>query len=489
MIGFEQWDLTKRQRAEAYDRLGRISEFVKYAYPEHAPFDYQARYYDDHVTRWIWVEAARQVGKSVMSAHKGLVKAVTIPNYRHIWCSYTLDDCREKIEYAEDLYGRMVEFREFRNLPGKIVERKLELKFTTGSRLMSVFVPRGKARADVTLDEFAHVRNPRKIYRAALPILIHGGQCLVMSTPTHSRTMFARMGKREGGKFRKYVRARLFWYDCPIHCNDVSAARREAPAMDPESRVRRFGTTPLQDAFDNMFLEDFLREFELTEADDDVAFLPWSLILQTAPSGEGEEGTPLEVEQYQSVSELKAKTKGRPMFAGFDVGRRKDKSELTVFVTEGGRAVERYCLTLDRTPFPEQKAALRELMSLRRVMMLRIDETGLGMDLAETLKDEYGHRVEAVTFGNANKRAMASNMRALMEQGKVLFRANMNDNFQMHSVKKSITKAGMFSLIVDTGDQDSDSDDHHADRFWSRALALYGMTDRESLGQARVGWV
>lgn len=486
MIGtLGEWNLPKRKRAEAKDRLSRLSTFIDYAYPEHAPFDYQRRYLDDHSSKWLWIEAARQVGKSVMSAHKATIKAISIPGYKHIWCSYTLDDCKEKIEYSEDLYNRIADFREFRReIPEKIVDRKLEIKFANGSRLISVFMPRGKAKADITLDEFAHVADPRKVYRAAAPILIHGGQCSVMSTPTHSRTMFARMGKREGGKFTKYRRARLFWWDCPIHCRDVPRARREAASMDPDSRVRAFGTEPLRDEFENMFLEDFLQEFELTEMDDDAAFLPWSLILECTPAGE-EEGTSLEVRKYESIKELKKRTGSKLMFAGYDVGRRRDKSELSVFVSEGGRAVERYTLTLDRTDFSEQEAVLKELMSIRRVMRLRIDETGLGMNLAENLKKAFTHRVEAVSFTNDNKKAMASNMRMLMEKGKVLFSASMNKNFQMHSIKKDITSAGNVRLIVKA---DAGGEDHHADIFWSRALALYGVTDREAMGRPRVGW-
>lgn len=124
-------------------------------------------------------------------------------------------------------------------------------------------------------------------------------------------------------------------------------------------------------------------------------------------------------------------------------------------------------------------------MSIRRVMRLRIDETGLGMNLAENLKKAFTHRVEAVSFTNDNKKAMASNMRMLMEKGKVLFSASMNKNFQMHSIKKDITSAGNVRLIVKA---DAGGEDHHADIFWSRALALYGVTDREAMGRPRVGW-
>lgn len=459
--------------------MSRISTFIEYAFKDHSPFDYQAAFINDLRSRFLWIEAARQVGKSVMTAHKATALALAVPGYKHIWCSYTLDDCKEKIEYANELYDRMREFREFRSLPDRIVDNRLEVKFSNGSRLMSTFIPRGKSKADVTLDEFAHMPNPRKIWRAAAPILIHGGQFVVMSTPTHGRTMFARIGRRENGKFRAFKRARLYWWDCPIHCRDVNAARREAPNLPTDERVMRFGTSALIHEFENNFLEDFQQEFELTEIDDNVAYLAWELVLRCAPGGEDA------VEPCASIAELQKRCAGRMLFAGYDVGRRHDAAELSVFSLEGGRLVERYAATLRRKEFDIQFAELEALMKNQRVLRLKIDETGLGMNLAENLKKKFAQRVIPVSFTNPTKAALASNMRMLMELDKVRFQASAEKNYQMHSVKKEITASDNVRLVVND-DSDQADERHHADVFWSRALALSAYSDKEALGKARI---
>lgn len=465
---------------------------MRYAYPEMAPFDYQARWLDDFTTRWLLLESSRQVGKSQTSAYKGVVKGVATPGYRKIFTSYTLEDCREKIEYANDLYDHMLDQPSLRKwLPEKIVARKLEIKFSNGSRLISVFVPRGKSKADVDMDEFPHYPNPRKVYRAATPIMVHGGQLVVMGTTAHSRTMFARMMRREGGQFRKFVRARIYWWDCPIHCRDVARARREAPRMDTASRVRKFGTPALQDLFDNMFLEDFQREFELLESDDELAFLSWELILACTPTGEDESGRCIEVDHAELIADLRRRTT-RPLFAGYDVGRKKDRSELSVMeLVSGGILEERFALRLDKTPFDVQEQTLRELMSIQRVVRLEIDETGIGMMLAENLHKSFGQRVEGVSFtggAGGTKAVLASNMRMLMEQNRVRFQADMEKNFQMHSVKKGVTAAGNLVLKVQHGGEDEDDADAHADVFWARALACHAFNNDEALGPPRIGW-
>lgn len=462
--------------------MSRISTFIDYAYPEHAPFDYQRAFIDDYMTRWLLIEASRQVGKSVMSAHKATLKALAIPGYKHVWCSYTLDDCKEKIEYAVDLYARLREHREFAHLPQRIpIENRMELQFANRSRLLSVFMPRGKSKADVTLDEFPHYAQPRKIYRAALPILIHGGQCVIMGTPRHSGTLFARMMRREGNRFTAFKRARLFWWDCPIHCTDVALARRVAPSMSPHERVARFGTTALREIFQSLLLEDFQQEFELVESDDNVAFLSWELIVACTPTGDDE------VSKCETVAELINKAGGRTIFAGYDVGRKKDLAVLSCFVREGGRLIERYLVTMRNKDFDTQEHEIESVMKHANVLRIAIDETGIGMQLAERAHKRWKSRVLPTTFTNDSKATMATNMKMLMEQGKVVFQASVDANFDMHSVKKSISASENLLLKVEHDDE-SETTDHHADRFWARALALSAYSDKKARGEPRIGW-
>lgn len=453
------------------------------------PFDYQAAFLDDHWTRWAWVRKGRQVGWSQEEAYHGLMKAISLPRYRKIFTSLNLDDCKEKIDYANDLYDRLKEVSWLRNeLPGKEVDRKTEIRFSNGARLISVFTPRGKAKADVSMDEFAYYQDPRKVYRAAMPILVHGGQLRIGSSPTHSQSMFSAIGRREGGKFTDFRRFEIFWWDCPIHCKDVEAARREifdrtagARLMATEDAVRKFGTEILLELFNNMLLEDFQQELENTESDDEKAFLSWDLIKACTPTGEDS------ISRYDSLEGLRSRTKDGHLWVGYDVGRRKDAAEITVFEERDAHLYERYRKTLKNTPFPIQAEELDSILHIPNVMGLAIDQTGMGEQLAEERVLKWGSKVVPVQFTNPMKGTMATNLKMLMEKSKVSFQADREAMFQMHSIKR--LHSGNNVIYEVTSEKEGGYiDHHHADIFWARALALYayGMTQR--LGPIQFGF-
>ncbi len=465
--------------------MSRISNVVQWAYKEEPLFDYQIAHLDDYSTKALWLEKFRGTGfSSRMSSSKGVVKAVSIPMYTKIFLSHNMHDCQRKIDFANDLYDRMTEIREFRSsLPDKIRENTTEIRFRNGSRLVSLFMPLGEHKADLDLDEFGHYKMPRKVYKAALPITLHGGQVVMASTTVHSGHMFQRVGRHEGGQFTNYKRARIYWWDCALFCRDVQIARFEALGMDTRRRVEKFGTELLKQMFQGMFLEDFQQEFELAEPDDMRAYLPWELIIECTPTGEDGIGT------ADTVKELASMTRRRPLFLGYDVGRKKDKSELTVFEIRDKRAWERYTLTLERKKFAVQEAAIAEVARLPNLIRGYIDETGMGMDLSERLGDRFPGKIEGVSFtggDGGSKAVMASNMRANMELGRVIFEPNPNKNFQMHAVKKAVSSGEQLRLVVEKSDEEKgQEDDHHADVFWARALALYAWKERAKRPEPR----
>ena len=467
--------------------MGRGSTVLEYAFEERTPFDYQRVYIDDVVTRWqIW-KAARQIGKSEKGAHKATLTAVSIRGYRCVFTSMNLEDAREKIEYSRELYDALKDAR-IKSLPAITRNNVLEMRFQNGSRLISMFTPRGKAKADLVLDEFAHYSNPRKVYSAALPIMIHGGQCTIMSTPLHARTMFNQIFTGDGGKFTAFRRYQVEWWHCPIHCRDVPRARLLAPQMDTEERVKEFGTLPLLELFDNLMLDLFQQEFECLESDDEAAWLPWDMILRSSPSGDDS------IKQFDSLEALREGTRGKVLFAGFDVGRTKDRSELSVFVEENGGIYERFTLSLKRKPFTYQEEILYELLSLGNLRRLAIDQTGIGMQLAENCKKKAPSRVFAIHFSGAWPETLSTSLKTLMDTGdrpvKIWFHATTHKNFQMHSIRKSFTETGRPSYKVGTGvdNTGTDSQHHHADVYWARALGAWCYTDLRKIGRPRVGW-
>lgn len=482
--------VSRSEATRLIGKLGRVSNVIRQAVPEFAPFDYQACFLDDHFTRWAHVTKSRQVGWSQEEAHHGVMKAVSLPRYKKIYTSLNLDDCKEKIEYAKELFEMLLECKWLRHeLPAKDVWRKTEISFSNGSRLISAFSPRGQSRADISMDEFSWYQNPKKIYNAALPIMIHGGQLRIGASPSHSASMFSAIARRDGGKFTQFRRFEIFWWDCPIHCRNVTEAREKifdrntrTRLLPTEEAVRTYGTEVINEIFDNMPTEDFQQEFENSESDDERSFFPWELIIACTPTGEES------IERYETLTELRDKTKDSLLWAGYDVGRRRDSAELTVFEEKDGLLLERYRQHFDNTPFPVQAEELDAVLSIPNVLGLAIDQTGMGEQLAEERVMRWGERVTSVYFTEQIKKTMATNIKMMMEKAKVFFQADKEARFQMHSIKKIFTTTGKILFDVDTQQEvGSYSGHHHADIFWARALALYAKAMSMKLGRPTIG--
>lgn len=423
-----------------------------------------------------------------MAAHKCLIKALAVPNYTAIFISLSLDDAKEKLDYAFQLY---LSLQERMPVPDFRVKSRMEFSFKNGSRLLCVFTPRGKARSELILDEFAHHQEPRKLWQAAIPIMIHPqSRVTVMSTPLHSWTMFHSIFQGEEGKFKNFTRKLIQWWDCPFHCNNVEEARRKIVdaktgerVLDTDMSVRLYGSDSLKEIHDGMLTEDFQQEFELREIDDETSLLPWDIITACTPTGEAA------LERIQSIYDLQDKLKGRSGYAGYDVGRYKDKGELRVGIEEDGIIRERLYQTFDNVPFESQEHALHDLMTLPNMERIAIDATGMGEQMAENLERRWGHRVLRMKFSGPVRSSMATMMKMYMEKHRVEFLADRDATMQMHSVKKAITDAGNVTLVVAPGRVESAGRKHHADKFWARALMIWGHADAKALGKPRVRFV
>jgi phage FluMu gp28-like protein len=112
---------------------------------------------------------------------------------------------------------------------------------------------------------------------------------------------------------------------------------------------------------------------------------------------------------------------------------------------------------------------------LRTGLVLRccIDQTGIGMQLAENMQMEFGGLVEPVTFTNANKAAMAEKLRVQMEGGNFTFGDGEDEEISedFASIEKIVTAQNNVRLAAAPGNQT------HGDYFWAAALSLKAATD------------
>lgn len=438
-------------------------------------YDYQVAFMGSG-SRFRAMLKSRQTGLSFLMAAEALALAHLKRDHTAIFVSYRLDDATEKIRHADMLYD---------SLPAKwkrrrVVDNKTSLEFEDGrghrSRMISLPCrdPRGKGKADVYLDEMPFMRQPRKIYTASVPIISRGkGTLTVGSTPLGKDDQFYEI-MTDTKTYPLYQRYSVGWWDCPDFCTNVPAARLLAEPLTTDQLVERYGTEGLKQIRASMDGESFEQEYCLAFVDAAVAFIPWELI-QAATRDTDE----LPVVRVGAVSqdgisvenvlaELDRLTITGPLTAGYDVGRRRNASELIVLEQVGSRYRERLHVTLPQTDFDLQQDLLLALLSRRPdLYRLCIDESGLGMQLAEKVAKAYPARAEGITFSAPVKNLMGHQLKIDFEGKNLELAADRDLMAQIHSVRKTVTVAGNIRLDTEHDDK------HHADMFWALALARH----------------
>jgi phage FluMu gp28-like protein len=192
--------------------------------------------------------------------------------------------------------------------------------------------------------------------------------------------------------------------------------------------------------------------------DESQTYFPYDLIFGCV----SDELTPC-----RTVDKLLESTTG-DLFAGFDVGRTRNTSDLVVLERRPKRLVYRHGRSFDRSRFQEQEASLRRMVSAsKRFKRLCIDRHGIGMNLAENLRSEFGSRVEGVALVGQTKETLAVDLHIVMESEEVQIPRDRELVSQVHSIKKTATDAGYSRYDTEKNEK------AHADVMWSLALAVH----------------
>lgn len=492
-------------------------------------YDYQQQHMENPAT-FRSIDKARQVGFSYTFAAESLSKCHLKGIQTSIFISYNQEEANEKIRFAKALYESMPTEYQKKLVVDNKQSLEFELKGKR-TRILSFAQrqPRGKGyNTDIYLDEFAHMMWGRSIYTAALPVLTRGsGVLTVASTPLGKSNLHYEISTDMAGDYDMFSRMQVFWWDCPELCKDIEKARREAPTMMTEERVARFATEKLAALFKaSESIESFMQEYELYYADESLSYFPLDLIKHCVfEEGENLEDNidPEEIEvgwapvdedgklvapdtimnayanekfnwyydgarffgssdaMYDAVVEMVDKfilmmtttSFGRNLLAGVDIGRKRDTSEISIFeqveLPTHNIHIERMSIELDNVKFKMQRRILRLLLQKLPIRKMRIDSTGIGSDIAETIQDEYSGRVESVDFNMENKGEMAKNFRFRLEDRAIALFNDAHAIKQIHSIKKTTTEASHVKYGTEKYVKD-----HHGDKFWAKALASSG---------------
>jgi hypothetical protein len=380
--------------------------------------------------------------------------------------SYSLDDAKEKILAAREVHEDLPLSVQKR----LVVDSRTELAFgsSKGGRKVSRILshpskaPRGK-KGDIYLDELAHYLDDRMVYKGSTALISRtkSGQVTGCSTPLGKRGIFWEIATEAMRPYPHHLRQNVPWWRCSAYCTDVRTAVRFAPMMPTSERIGQFATPTIVEQYDSLPVEDFQQEYECDYSPGEETFYPYELIL---PCTHDNVAT---AEDFYQVPV----SNGR-LVAGFDVGRKKDLSELAIFDERKGLLTCRMLKSYIGIRFQDQEADLRRMLETLPIHRFSIDSTGIGAHLAENLCVDYPSIVVQEVFTNESKARWATDFKILLQERKVELPKDRRLTAQVHSIERKILPSGKISYDAKR------SSTGHADRFWAIALAC--QRDRQA---------
>lgn len=425
----------------------------------------------------------RQTGFSFCMSGRAVAMSHIVPRSFNILCSYNLREAKEKIGIVKIISD---------GVPRKIrkkmtTDNALEVEYENGSRIYSLFSPRGYSRATVLLDEMAFYEDQQKTYNDAFPVATRHPetQFFIGSSPFGKIGLFYDIVSNASDKFFGFDKHFWFWWDSTYYCKDIKRARKYAHMMPTIERVMEFGTDALIEIYNNMLEEDFQQEFESYFCDDTVSFFSYDLIKSRMGWYNDTDSIYNQLNYPQRLEDIRLWNQGI-LYAGFDVGRTRNTSEFFCFDyrshdkdgMEKPKFIQVFNQSFDKTKFRDQKDFLVEFINMyqNQIGCLCIDQNQIGRNLTEDLVDEYPATVMGVNFLNIEKEIMATTTKLYMTDGVIELLPDKETMMHFHSIKQIKSGTGAVTRFDVDGTKK-----HHADRFWAVGLAVLGANKQIGL--------
>jgi len=410
-------------------------------------YPYQRRWVEDE-SRFKIVLKARQTGFSFGVGLETIVSGTKRPEK---WVLLSAGERQskeliDKVRMHAQAFGAAADFLETEWRGNDGTYKQLEVVLPNGTKIIGLPANPDTARGfsgNVVLDEFAFHKDSRAIWRALFPIVSRGYKLRIVSTPNGKQNMYYSLWS---DKDNGWSRHRVDIYDAVADGLPFDIEKNRAAIGDPDS---------------------WAQEYECQFIDAATALLPYELI-------ESCEDAKAALQLPDFVELLTASG----LTLGMDVGRKKDLTNFWLLQRVGDVLWTRGLLAMLRAPFAAQRDVLFALLALPGVHRACLDATGIGMQLAEEAAERFGTKAEAVTFTNAVKSDLALTLRRRFEDRRVRIPADRAVREDLHSVRKTTTSAGNIRFDA------ARTDDGHADRFWSLALAVHA--DNTDAGPVRV---
>jgi len=412
----EEATQTRKKKPASQAQAQREQLLAQALHADFGLYPYQRAFLADR-SRFRAVLKARQIGFSYLLALDALLEAAGGTNA--VIVSASQDQADLLIGYAQQHAVKL-------GLEPLAVSRS-ELLLESGGKVISrpanVRTVQGFS-GSLYLDEFAWMPDARKMWEAAVPVIVAvKGRLTVCSTPYDQNSLFYQLMEDPERRYPQFARTRIGLQDAIAQGLPVDAAE-------------------LRGLFD---ADAYQRLFELAWFDDAESYFTIT-------------------EVQACVGECLNVTTDAVLYGGYDVGRTTDASEL-VLVESDEKVTLRVRKTFQRMPFAAQKREIEQHLRAYRVKTLHIDATGMGANLAEDCQRSFPGVVRPVWFTQALKEELAVNLKKLFEERRLVIPNDPGLIAQIHGIKR-IAKAQGFSY-----DSGRNKEIGHADAFWALALA------------------
>lgn len=399
-------------------------------------YPYQKLWIEDK-SRFKIALKSRQIGFSTIFALEGLLEAVELKRT----VLFVSASERQSLELIIKV-KKWINILEAVNLRAnrKInliqgTDKKTECELMGGGRVISLPANPKTIRGytgSVYLDEFAFHERSDEIISATIPTITPGDLNLrIASTPAGEKGKFYETWKKENN----YSKHRV----------DIYQANEQGVSADIDA---------IKEIIDDPDI--FAQEFECVFLGDMAAYIPLELIHKCGAMS------------LEEINNLLGEITGE-ITVGVDVGRKKDLTAIVILEKRGDVHYVRVVEILDKITFQAQENFISAIIEKYKPYRLCIDETGLGMQLAENLSNRFTC-VEGVTFTNASKETLAVNTKRLFENFTIRIPDDRHFKEDIHAIYKIVTTAG--SIRYDATRYKGG----HADRFWALALAIHALT-------------
>jgi len=425
-------------------------------------------------------EKSRQIGMSYADSYDSVCKAA-LKNGRNVWVM-SRDEAQAKqyiryckhwasvLELASHDWGEQL----FAAHNGRPVQLQV-LSFSSGASIYALSSNPdaivGKT-GHVKLDEFALHKDQRTLYAVAKPVIQWGGTLSIISTHRGIGTLFYELIED--------VRHRDNPIGWSLHTLPIQTAVEQGLV---ENINKKTGGNESRTAWlerqraECIDEEQWLQEYCCVPADESSAFITFEMLdaceepglrlltfeelldfLANFPLPSGGRGIKGEG-PFPSTPDSRHSS----FFLGVDVARKHDLCVLDVGEKIGDVVWDRLRLELENKSFCEIKSELYRLLRLPQLKRCCIDATGLGMQLAEEARMDFGWKLEPITFTAPIKEELAFGLRTDLQERKVRLTPDERLRADLRGIRKEVTSSGNIRFA-------GESRDSHCDRFWAKAL-------------------